>query len=76
MGHLGNTFKQLEAFFCLLNDHIKCGKKTVNELRYKLFVSKRGEADSFQLPHCKDYLIMHAARANHQAGICRVGKIP
>ena len=66
-----NTLKQLESFTCVLYDQINCGKRTVNELRYKLFVAKRGEAEPSQLPPCKDCLIMHAARANYQVGIWR-----
>ena len=66
-----DNFKQLEAFTCVLYDNINSGKRTVNELRYKLFVAKRGEAESAQLPPCRDCLIMHAMRANYQVGIWR-----
>ena len=66
-----DTFKQLEAFACVLYDNINSGKRTVNELRYKLFVAKRGEAESTQLPPCRDCLIMHAMRTNYQVGIWR-----
>ena len=41
-----HTLKQLESFTCVLYDQINCGKRTVNELRYKLFVAKRGEVES------------------------------
>ena len=42
---------------------------TVNELRYQLFCAKRGEAESSQLPPCRDCLLLHAQRANYQATI-------
>ena len=41
----------------------------VNELRYQLFCSKRGELESSQLPPYKDCLVMDTRRANYQAAI-------
>ncbi|XP_078728559.1 uncharacterized protein LOC144944341 isoform X1 [Lampetra fluviatilis] len=41
----------------------------MNELRYQLFCTKRGEVESSQLPPCKDCLFMHVQRANYQAAI-------
>ena len=52
-----DNFKQLEAFTCVLYDNINSGKRTVNELRYKLFVAKRGEVELAQLPPCRDCML-------------------
>lgn len=66
-----DTFDLLQAFTCMLYDQIKSGVKVVNELRYNIFIAKTGEADSSQLPPCRDCLAKHVARANYQAGIWR-----
>ena len=42
-------FGKLEAFVCALH-----GTSDVNELRYALFCAKKGEAESHQLPLCRD----------------------
>ncbi|KAG0727938.1 hypothetical protein GWK47_033566 [Chionoecetes opilio] len=47
------------------------GGSSVNELLYQLFCTKRGEAESSQLPPCRDCLFLHAQRANFQAAIWR-----
>jgi len=41
----------------------------INELRYRLFCTKKGNIDSSQLPPCVDCLFKHAVRANFQAVI-------
>ena len=43
----------------------------VNELRYQMFRSRRGEMESAQLPPCEDTLKQHTRRANYQAAIWR-----
>ena len=43
----------------------------VNDLRYQLVCMKRGEAESSQLPPCRDCLTMHTQRANYQAAVWR-----
>ena len=59
---------ELEAFTCLL--YAPKGASTkVNDLRYTLFCTNKGEIESHQLPPCKDCLEKHAQRANFQAGI-------
>ncbi|KAG0722326.1 hypothetical protein GWK47_044675 [Chionoecetes opilio] len=47
------------------------GGNSVNELRYQLICVKRREAESSQLPPCRDCLSLHAQRANFQAAIWR-----
>ena len=49
----------------------------VNELRYEMFFSKRGEVESSALPPCEGSLQQHIRRVNYQAAIwrrCLVGK--
>lgn len=48
---------------------VRCS--SVNELRYQLFCAKRGEAESSQLPPCRDCLFLHTQRANFQAAVWR-----
>ena len=43
----------------------------VNELRYQMFRSRRGEMESAQLQPCEDTLKQHTRRANYQAAIWR-----
>ena len=47
------------------------GANSINELRYRLFCSKRGIIESDQRPPCADCLSKHACRANYQTGIWR-----
>ena len=58
----------LEGFTCLLYAP-KEASTNVNDLRYTLFCTKKGEIESHQLPPCRDCLEKHAQRANFQAGI-------
>lgn len=59
---------ELEAFTCLL--YAPKGASTkVNDLRYSLFCTRKGEIESHQLPPCKDCLEKHAQRANFKAAI-------
>lgn len=43
----------------------------VNDLRYQLFCTKRGEVESSLLPLCRDCLQLHIQRANYQAAVWR-----
>ena len=45
--------------------------KEVNELRYQMFLCKKGDVESSQLPPCEDALKQHTIRANYQAAIWR-----
>ena len=72
-------FEKLEQFTCAMyagsrsnkSRSSAAGGSSVNELRYQLFCAKRGEAESSQLPPCRDCLFLHAQRANFQAAIWR-----
>ena len=72
-------FEKLEQFTCAMyagsssnkSRSSAAGGNSVNELRYQLFCAKRGEAESSQLPPCRDCLFLHAQRANFQAAIWR-----
>ncbi len=59
---------KLEKFVCLLYA-TKPTTSSVNELRYNLFCSRRGELESHQLPPCQDCLMKHSLRSNYQATI-------
>ena len=61
-------FGKLEAFVCALYG-AKKGTSGVNELRYALFCAKKGEAESHQLPPCRDCLKKQCQRANYQAAV-------
>lgn len=58
----------LEELVCLWYAS-KPGTSDVNQLRYNLFCSRKGETESHQLPPCKDSLTKHVQRANFQAAI-------
>ena len=60
--------EKLEELTCLLYFSNTVTTK-VNELRYQLFCSRRGEIESHQLPPCRDCLVKHAKRANYQVAI-------
>ena len=51
--------EKLEELTCLLYSSNTVTTK-VNELRYQLFCSRRGEIESHQLPPCRDCLVKHA----------------
>ncbi|KAK3741541.1 hypothetical protein QZH41_002925 [Actinostola sp. cb2023] len=61
-------FGILEEFTCRLYS-LRSPVKDVNELRYQLFRTKKGDVESGQIPPCRDCLYLHALRANYQAGI-------
>lgn len=54
---------RLEELVCLLYAS-KPATANVNELRYTLFCSHKGNIESHQLPPCKDSLVKHLQRAN------------
>ena len=61
-------FQTLQQFTCSI--YMPTSKtKSVNQLRYEMFIAKRGEAESQMLPPCADSLQNHAKRANYQACI-------
>lgn len=64
-------FSRLQKFTCSMYCS-NPGTNDVNDLRYRLFCSKKGEIDSSQLPPCVDTLRKHCNRANYQTAIwCR-----
>ena len=54
-----DLYKMLEEFTCLLYG-------SINELRYELFCSRKGNIDSSQLPPCRHTLRKHIDRVNYQ----------
>ena len=78
LGNLGESwelsdeqFRDLEAFTCrmYLPQLLSCCD--INECRYLMFCTRKGEGDSSQLPPCHDTLYQHTLRANCQAAIWR-----
>ena len=65
-----DLFQMLQNFTCRMYSS-RPGTNSINELRYRLFCSKRGNIESDQLPPCADCLYKHACRANYQTGIWR-----
>ena len=63
-------FAVLQHFTCLLYAP-SSNTRHVNELRYEMFLAKRGEVESSLLPPCEDSLLKHARRANYQVGVWR-----
>ena len=62
------TFRILQHFTCLM--YAPTTKTVlVNELRYELFLAKRGRVESHLLPPCEGTLKKHVSRANYQAGV-------
>ena len=66
-----NQFKALEAFVCRMYLPNQPNCCSVNECRYLMFCTQKGEGDSSQLPPCHDTLYQHSLRANYQAAIWR-----
>ena len=59
---------QLESFVCSMYG-MKKGNQDVNQCRYAVFCSKKGEAESHQLPPCRDCRHHHCKRANYQTAV-------
>ena len=53
---------------CAMYGMIK-GNQDVNQCRYEVFCSKKGEAESHQVPPCRDCLHHHCKRANYQTAV-------
>lgn len=65
-----DLFQKLQGFTCqLYNSHP--GTNSFNELRCRMFCSRRGKIDSDQLPPWADCLYKHACQANYQTAIWR-----
>ena len=63
-----DDFRTIEEFTCqLYSRNTKVWE--VNELRYQMFLCKKGDVESEQLPPCQDSLRQHTIRANYQAAI-------
>ena len=60
----------IEEFTCKLYSRNTKFRK-VNQLRYEMFRSKRGDVESGQLPPCQNTLFQHTFRANYQSAIWR-----
>lgn len=61
-------FEKVQQFTCRM--YVAASSTgEVNDLRYQLFCTKRGEVDPSQMPPCRDCLFMHILRANYQAAI-------
>ena len=58
-----DLFQMLPNFTCRMYSS-RPGTNSINELRYRLFCSKRCNIESDQLPPCADCLYKHACRAN------------
>ena len=59
---------QLESFVSSLYG-AKKGTKDINQCRYAVFCAKKGEAESHQLPPCRDCFNKHCQRANYQTAV-------
>ena len=59
----------LEMFVCKL--YCKSGGSDLNELRYKIYCSKRGKLTCDDLPPCNSAFVQHCKRANYQSCIWR-----
>lgn len=66
----GDLFQKLQDFTCRMYSS-RPGTNSINELRYRLFCSKRGNIESDHLSPCADCLYKHACRANYQTAIWR-----
>lgn len=64
------SFRAMESFVCRMYAP-SSNVCDVNDLRYLLFCTKRGEMESSLLPPCRDCLQMHIQRANYQAAVWR-----
>ena len=63
-------FQKPQDFTCQLYNS-RPGTNSVNELRYRMFYSRRGNIESDQLPRWADCLYKHACQANCQTAIWR-----
>ena len=63
-------YRNMESFVCRLYAP-SSSVCDINNLRYLLFCTKRGEVESSLLPPCKDCLQLHIQRTNYQAAVWR-----
>jgi hypothetical protein len=63
-----DLFHELETFTCKLYG-CKLQDPNINDLRYQLFCTRKGEIESHHLPPCSDCLKKHGERSNYQAAI-------
>lgn len=63
-------YSNMESFVCRMYAPLS-SVCDVNDLRYLLFCTKRGEVESSLLPPCRDCLKLHIQRANYQAAVWR-----
>ena len=72
---LGSSWNVANQLFCIIEEcvcQLYCRNTKilkVNELRYQMFSSRRGEMESAELPPCEDTLKQHILRANYKAAI-------
>ncbi len=72
---LGSSWNVANDLFCIIEEFVcqlYCRNTKilkVNELRYQMFSSRRGEMESAELPPCEDTLKQHILRANYKAAI-------
>ena len=72
---LGSSWNVANEFFCIIEEFVcqlYCRNTNilkVNELRYQMFRSRRGEMEFAQLPPCEDALKQHTLRTNYKAAI-------
>ena len=60
---------QLESLIVSAMYGVKKGNQDINQCRYAVFYLKKGEAESHQLPPCRDCLHHHCKRANYQTAV-------
>ena len=58
-------FVELQEFTCLMYGGKKC--KDVNNLRYQMFVKRKGKNESQHLSACMNALYKHCLRPNYQS---------
>ena len=66
-----NIMQELEKFTCAWYG-ASATTSDINECRYRMFCTKKGEIDSHQLPPSRDCLRKHIERANYQTCIWRL----
>ena len=65
-----DLYQKLQDFTCRVYNS-RPGTDSANELRYRMFWSRRGNIASDQPPPCPDFLYKHPCQANYQTAISR-----
>ena len=65
-----DLFKKVERFTCRMYVS-STPVADVNEMRHHLFIAKKGNVESSELPPCRDCLDLHVQHANYQACVWR-----